>query len=163
MLASDISNNPELRRYAARHMSKPTKISCAIDQLKKEAQFLPTLADTIMALARYAKTLLPNSKYIKEGERYVLRPDPFVTFTVRHKRRHHVTITLRGFIGEFEIAPELPLKNGRAQVYSECNLRNPNGLAAAAAYIQRACQLLNRGPSRTLKKPVKTEVPLSGG
>jgi len=141
-------------------MINPTEIPCAIDQLKKDAQFLPDLADTIVALAKYGKTLFPNSKYIKEGERYVLRPHNFVTFTVHHTRSHHVRITLRGFIGEFAIASELPLKSGRAQAYAECILSNPNGLAAAAAYIQRACQLLNRGPRRTLKKQVKTEVPL---
>ena len=141
-------------------MSNPTETSCAIGQLKEEAQFLPELSESIIALAKYAKALLPNSKYVKEGERYVLRPHNFVTFTVRHKRNNHVTISLRGFLGEFEVAPELPLKSGRATSYAECNLRSPNGLAAAAAYIQRACQLLNRGPSRILKKPVKTELAL---
>lgn len=143
-------------------MSNSTEIPCAIDQLRKEAQLLPELADTTMALAKYAKTLIPNAKYVKEGERYVLRPENFVTFTVRHKRSQHVTLTLRGFLGEFEIAQELPLKSGRANAYAECNLKNPNGLSAAAAYIQRACQLLKRGARRTLKKPVKTEVPLVG-
>ena len=134
--------------------------SCAIDQLRSEAHLLPDLAETIMALAKYAKSLVPNATYAKEGERFVLRPDNFVTFTVRHRRSHHVTLTLRGFLGEFDIAPELQLKSGRANVYAECNLNNPNGLAAAATYIQRACQLFNRGSRRTLKKPVRTEVPL---
>ena len=141
-------------------MSTTTAIPCAIDQLRREAQSLPELVDTTMALAMYAKALVPNSKYVKEGERYVLRPDNFVTFTVRHKRSHHVTLTLRGFIGEFAIAPELALKSGRANAYAECNLSTPSGLAAAAAYIQRACELLKRGSRRTLKKPVKTEVAL---
>lgn len=135
-------------------------VSCAIEQLEDEAAFLPELAGTIKALATFAKTLIPESKYRKERERFVLRPCAFVTFTVRHKRSQHLTITLRGNLGEFAVARELPLKNGRASAYAECNLRSPNGLAAAAAYIQRACEIYERGRSRILKKPVITEVQL---
>ena len=137
------------------------RISCALNALREEAKQLPDLADVIVALATFGKALDPGAKYRKEGERYVLRPNTFVTFTVRYKRSHHLTITLRGNLSEFETAQELPLKNGRAGAYSECNLSSPKQLAAAAAYIQRAYQLCKRGAGRVHKKPVKTEVPVN--
>ncbi len=137
-------------------------ISCAIDQLGEEAKFLPELTGTINALAAFAKTLIPGSMYRKEGERFVLRPCAFATFTVRRKRSHHLTITLRGNIGEFAVERELPLINDRGSAYASCNLRSPDGLAAAAGYIKRACEIYNRGRTRILKKPVITEEQLAG-
>ena len=141
-------------------VAKIRRRPCAIDQLRDEAKKLPELVDTIRALAAFAKSLAPEAKYWIQGERYVLYPN-FVAFTVRHKRSHHLTITLRGNIGEFDGFSELPLKEGRAGSYADCNLRSPKELAAAAAYIQRAYQIYQRGGARVRKKIVKTEVPVS--
>jgi len=137
------------------------RVPCSLDALRAEAELLPELAEIIGALAAFGKALDPGSKYWKQGERYVLHPNKFVTFTVRHKRSRHLTISLRGNLSEFEAAQELTLKEGRAGAYSECNLTSSKQLAAAATYIQRAYQLCKRGSSRVRKGSVKIEIPLN--
>lgn len=137
------------------------RVPCSLAELRAEAKLLPELADVIGALATFGKALDPNSKYWKQGERHVLHPNKFVTFTVRYKRSRHLTITLRGNLSEFETVQELTLKEGRAGAYAECNLSSPKQLAAAAMYIQRAYQLCKRGPGRARKTPVRTEIPLN--
>ncbi len=137
------------------------RVPCSLDALRAEAKLLPELADVIGALAAFGKALDPGAKYWKQGERHVLHPNKFVTFTVRYRRSRHLTITLRGNLSEFEAAQELTLKEGRAGAYSECKLSSSKQLAAAATYIQRAYQLCKRGSSRVRKAPIRTEIPLN--
>ena len=81
----------------------------------------------------------------------------FVTFTIRHKQKRHLTISLRGNPSEFDVSPDLSLKEGRAGAYSECNVTSPRQLAAATAYVQRAYELYKRGASRVRRKVTRRD------
>ena len=113
------------------------------DEMKK----LGALSEVGAALVAYAESIAGDSKFELSGNRWVLRPNNFVTFEPHYQRVLNIAVSLRGNPDEFAEFPELPLKEGMAG-YSECSITNPNQLAAAAFYVRRANELYKRGRSR---------------
>lgn len=111
---------------------------------------LGSLSEIGVALAAYAENIADGGKFERSGNRWVVRPNNFVTFEPHYKRTLNIAVSLRGNPKEFAEFPELPLKEGMAG-YSECTITKPNHLAAAAFYIRRAQELYQRGRNRPRK------------
>ena len=118
---------------------------------------IPELRHVGIALAQFARTLFPDSDFKREGHRWVFRPKNYVTFSVHAARSRHIRLSLRGNRGEFAEHKGAPLTKGRAPSWSECIVKHPGQLLAAASYIDRAAQLFTRGRARVRKKQVVTE------
>jgi hypothetical protein len=127
-----------------------------IVSLTDDLHRLGALAHTALALLQFAESLHPNHAVELKGERWVFNPN-FVTLTPHWKRVTNIAFSLRGNPDEFPQDPVLPLKAGMAG-YSECTVTEPRQLAAAAAYIQRAYELYQRGRTRDRKRVVLREV-----
>jgi hypothetical protein len=97
-----------------------------------------------VALSRFAESLLPG-QFVREGQRWVYRPNNFVTFQVQ-PRKAGVLLTLRGYPAAFrERAEAFGLKDehvnglGRDRSsYSRYPVRKPGQLLAAAQFIKWA-------------------------
>jgi len=119
--------------------------------IQNEMKKLGPLADIGAALVAYAESIADGGKFELSGNRWVVRPNNFVTFEPHYQRALNIAVSLRGNPNEFAKLPELPLKEGMAG-YSECSITQANQLAAAAFYIRRAHELYHRGRSRTHKQ-----------
>ncbi len=117
---------------------------------------LSALRETGTALAQYTATLT-QGEFQRRGQEWVYYPANFVVFRVQWKHSQDIVLTLRGTPREFDVLEELPLRRARA-TYSRCTVSSPRHLQAAATYISRAYELWRRGRSRSLKRPVTTEV-----
>ena len=118
--------------------------------IQNEMKKLGTLADVGAALVAYAESIADGGKFELSGNRWVVRPNNFVTFEPHYQRALNIAVSLRGNPSEFAELSELPLKEGMAG-YSECSITKPSQLAAAAFYVRRAHELYQRGRNRTHK------------
>ena len=117
------------------------------DEMKK----LGALAEVGVALVIYAESIADGGKFELSGNRWVVRPNNFVTLEPHYQRALNIAVSLRGNPSEFAEFQELSLKEGMAG-YSECSITKPSQLAAAAFYIRRAYELYQRGRNRMHKK-----------
>ncbi len=124
--------------------------------LKDDIAKIPELKNIGLALVEFAVSLFPGTQFEAHGERWVSRPNNFITFEVHRQRTRNITMSLRGNPEEFLALPELPLNAGMAG-YSECKVVSPNQLAAASSYVAHAAKLYQRGRGRTRIKPVVIE------
>ncbi|WP_274061511.1 hypothetical protein [Vibrio parahaemolyticus] len=124
--------------------------------IQNEMKKLGTLAVVGTALASYAESIADGGKFELSGNRWVVRPDNFVTFEIHYQRTLNIAVSLRGNPCEFAEFLELPLKKGMGG-YSECSITKPCQLAAAAFYVRRAHELYQRGRSRMQKQQTITE------
>ncbi|QEE23171.1 hypothetical protein CS053_00655 [Rhodanobacter glycinis] len=118
--------------------------------IRDEMQKLGPLASTGVALADYSEAIAGGGKFQLSGNRWVMRPDNFVTLEPHWKRTTNVAISLRGNPAEFAAMPELPISAGMAG-YTECKVESPTQLAAAAFYIRHAHEIYGRGRGRSPK------------
>lgn len=132
-------------------------IGTVVHMLEDEISQIPKLKHVGAALAEFARSLSPGSAFKREGSRWVLRPENFVTFSVHAARSMHIRLSLRGRRGEFAQYEGTPLKTGRARSWSECVIASPSQLLAAASYMQHAAELYTRGRNRTHKQQIVTE------
>ncbi|WP_456426121.1 hypothetical protein [Rhodocaloribacter sp.] len=119
--------------------------------IENELGKLKSLSRIGFALAEYAKAISDGGLFEKSGNRWVMRPNNFVTLEPHYQRALNIAISLRGNPDEFADFPELPLKEGM-HGYSECSVTESRQLAAATFYIRRAKEIYERGRSRTQKK-----------
>ena len=117
------------------------------DEMKK----LGVLTEVGAALVAYVESIADGGKFELTGNRWVVRPNNFVTFEPHYKRALNIAVSLRGNPSEFAELPELSIKEGMAG-YSEYIITKPNQLAAAAFYIRRAHELYQRGRHREHKR-----------
>lgn len=125
--------------------------------IQSEMRKLGVLAEAGCALVVYAESIADGGKFELSGNRWVVRPNNFVTFEPHYQRALNIAVSLRGNPSEFAEFPELPLKQGMAG-YSECSITNPNQLAAAAFYVRRAHEIYQRGRVREHKKQKIIEI-----
>lgn len=98
-----------------------------------------------VALSRFAESLSPDGKFVKEGPRWICRPNNFVTFAVQ-PRKAGVLLTLRGTPAHFrERADAFGLRDEYIRnldkdraAYSRYPVRNPSQLLAASLFIKWA-------------------------
>jgi hypothetical protein len=119
--------------------------------LFNELSQLGSLADVSIALAKFAISMSKEGHFDREGARWVLRPENYVTLTPHYKRTDNLTVSLYGNHGEFLGFPELELKKGRGNSYSEFKLTRTDQLAAATFYIRRSKELRDQGRARFRK------------
>jgi len=121
-----------------------------------EVNHLQNINEVAFALIQYARSLEPESDYVPENDRFVLRPANFVTFSVRWKKANNITVSLRGNPNEFEKLPELLIQQDQ-NGYSLFRFEQVNQLFAAASYIRRAHELFERGRQRRQTTPLTVE------
>ena len=97
-----------------------------------------------ITLSRYAESLAPGGEFIKEGRKWIYRPNNFVTFEVQ-PRKAGILITMRGGPEQFRPRAEahgLLIEYGNLDrdrsAYSRYPVRNPGQLLAAAQFIKWA-------------------------
>jgi hypothetical protein len=115
--------------------------------LQEDAEKLGEAAHGISVAVTFVQALQEGT-FTKKNARYVYEPN-FITFSFHTSRKSHVTITLRGEVGEFEPYTHLPLRAARGSSYSACNYSNILQLDALLTYIKRAHGLFTEGPKRT--------------
>ena len=125
--------------------------------LENEIAEIPDLKYDGIALAQFSRSLFPGSDFKRGGQRWVFRPENYVTFAVHSARAKHIRLSLPGNRKEFEEHKGAPLRQGRNPSWSECTLSDPSQLLAVASYIQRAAELFKRGRTRVHRTPVVTE------
>jgi hypothetical protein len=118
---------------------------------------LKTISASAQALADFSEAISKNSHFQSEGNRFVLRPANFVTFTVHYKRGNHITVSVRGAVSEFEGRKELAIKKDQ-NGYSAFKFESADQLEAATYYVKRAAELYERGRTRSKKTPKTVEV-----
>jgi len=94
-----------------------------------------------IALVAYAQTLLSPGN-VHPGNSWIVLTPNFVAFRPQ-PRKKTLRVSLRGYRGEYDQRPELPLKRGRPG-YSECVIEGPHQLLAAAEYIHSASGIYRR-------------------
>lgn len=108
------------------------------------------------ALARFVRALDPKGRFEPEGDRWVNRPDNFVTFSIHHKRTRNIVLTLRGHLAAYKEPAEKAglgdawlkdLERDRAS-YSRYRIANATQLLAAAHFIKVAFDYQSRGRKR---------------
>lgn len=124
--------------------------------LRDDIAKISKLKNLGLALVDFAESLFSGTQFEAHGDRWVARPNNFVTFEVHWARAKNIALSLRGNPDEFVSLPELPLKAGMAG-YSECKISSSRQLAAASSYIARAAELYERGSGRIRTKPVIIE------
>lgn len=119
--------------------------------LLSELNQLKGISEGAVALMKYAMAL-SSSEFEHEGQRWVFRPENFVTFEVHCQRSNNLTVTLRGDPSEFQTKAELPLDRSM-NGYSAFKLTENGQLEAAFSYVRRAKELFDRGRTRDKKTP----------
>ncbi len=121
--------------------------------LREEISKISALKNVGLALVDYVESLSPGISFELKGRRWVPSVN-FVTFTVQHAQAQNIVLSLRGSPTEFLKFAELPLRPGMGYgAYTECTLKTPNQLAAAAMCIKKAHDLRREGKTRTRKNP----------
>ncbi len=113
----------------------------------EEASKIPGLEAVGLALLQYAESLFPSCTIEICDRLLVTRPNNFAAFGF-HSRARKIRISLRGYRGEFEHLPQLPIVRGRPG-YSTCVVQGPHQLFAAASYLRQAADIYVR---RTRKR-----------
>jgi hypothetical protein len=117
---------------------------------KDELAKLPSLAPTATALLEYAASLVPGTKFVRKGRRWVSAAN-FVAFEVRAARARIVLFTLFGSPSSYRRVPALPLWRSRSS-YCEFTLTGPRELGAAASYVATAAWLLKYKHKHSIPK-----------
>jgi hypothetical protein len=110
------------------------------------------LAVTLLEYARH----ISRSQPVWENEQWVFRPENFVTFRIQHKRKHGLTLYLRGTEDEFPNLPNKTVVNsvpGYSKIIVDRFEQAPEALLA----ICRAYDLFCRGRTRQKRKMAISE------
>lgn len=119
-------------------------------ELQEDAGKLGESGFGISAAITFIHALEPGT-FTKKSHRYVYDPN-FLTLSFHTVRGHHVAVTLRGEVSEFEYYDHLPLKRARGDSYSECIYDSILQLDALLLYIRRAHSLWREGRNRVRMK-----------
>src|SRR5437773_7250387 len=98
------------------------------ESFAEELLSVPRIADTAIALARYAESI-SGGKLVREGKQWVVHPrrssttGGFVTFLVQPRVRN-LRLTLRGRTHEFAKIDDLTLSDARANSWSKCVIKS---------------------------------------
>jgi hypothetical protein len=98
-----------------------------------------------IALSRFVESLAPGGQFVKEGRKWIYRPNNFVTFESQ-PRKVGILLTLRGTPAHFRERAETfgfkdeYIKNldRERSAYSRYPVRSPGQLLAAAQFIKWA-------------------------
>ena len=119
--------------------------------MQEDLRRVEDLEATGVALSRFAESLAPGGTFVKQGRKWIYRPNNFVTFEVQ-PRASGIVITLRGGPEQFRARAEafgfkdeyVKNLNRERAAYSRYPVRNPGQLLAAAQFIRWAFDNSNK-------------------
>jgi len=132
-------------------------VTSEVNGLYDELSRLGELSPVGVALARFAESLSPGGRFVRERSRWVYRPDNFVTFAVHHKKSRKLTLTLSGRPVQYKSLSEKAdlgrawqdLERDRSE-YSRYDVARPEHLLPAAFFLRCAHHYKHRRTMRTI-------------
>jgi hypothetical protein len=154
-----VNNQTDINAARLQSAERPSDLfgrQKTMSTIESEIAKLRNITNICRGLVDYTRSLRPG-EFQLEGNRWVFRPDNFVTMSIHCTRANNLSLSLRGAPSEYDQSDKLPLKSGMGHVYAECKIERPDQLDVAAYHIRRALTLYLRGRERPHTKEKRIE------